>query len=107
VTSTETGLGIEAVSPAIYELVEEGAVVERVATGFTFTEGPIWHPDGYLLFSDMPGDVRRKYTPGKGAEEVMRPSFKGNGMTLDARARSSRCRGSPSPARRSRSRRSR
>jgi gluconolactonase len=84
VTSTETGVGIEAVSPAIYELIEEGSAVERVATGFTFTEGPIWHPDGYLLFSDMPGDVRRKYTPGKGAEEVMRPSFKCNGMTLDA-----------------------
>ena len=38
--STETGLGIEAKSPAIYELVEEGAAVEQVATGFTFTEGP-------------------------------------------------------------------
>ena len=83
-TSTETGVGIEAKSPAIYELVEEGSAVERVATGFTFTEGPIWHPDGYLLFSDMPGDVRRKYTPGQGVEEVMRPSFKCNGMTLDA-----------------------
>ena len=82
--STETGLGIEAKSPAIYELVEEGAAVEQVATGFTFTEGPIWHPDGYLLFSDMPGDVRRRYTPGQGVEEVMRPAFKCNGMTLDA-----------------------
>ena len=48
-TSTETGVGIEAKSPAIYELVEEGSAVERVATGFTFTEGPIWHPDGHHL----------------------------------------------------------
>jgi sugar lactone lactonase YvrE len=55
-------------------LVDENAEVEQVATGFTFTEGPIWHPDGYLLFSDMPGDVRRKYTPGQGVEEVLRPS---------------------------------
>jgi len=84
VTSTEAGPGIEAKSSEIYELIEEGSAVERVATGFTFTEGPIWHPDGYLLFSDMPGDVRRKYTPGQGVEEVMRPSFKCNGMTLDA-----------------------
>ena len=62
-TSTDTGLGIEAKSDAIYELVEQGAQVERVATGFTFTEGPIWHPtEHYLLFSDMPGDVRRKYS---------------------------------------------
>ena len=36
-TSTETGLGIEAKSDAIYELVEEGSKVERLATGFTFT----------------------------------------------------------------------
>ena len=45
-TSTEAGQGIEAKSPEIYELVEEGSAVEQVATGFTFTEGPIWHPDG-------------------------------------------------------------
>ena len=71
-------------SEKLRELVDENAEVEQVATGFTFTEGPIWHPDGYLLFSDMPGDVRRKYTPGQGVEEVMRPAFKCNGMTLDA-----------------------
>ena len=56
--------GIDAKSDAIYELVEEGSGVEQLATGFTFTEGPIWHPtEHHLLFSDMPGDVRRKYTP--------------------------------------------
>ena len=59
--------GIDARSPAIFELVEEGSGVENLATGFTFTEGPIWHPtEHYLLFSDMPGDVRRRYTPGSG-----------------------------------------
>ena len=85
VTSTDTGLGIEAKSDAIYELVEEGAQVERVATGFTFTEGPIWHPtEHYLLFSDMPGDVRRKYTPDGKVVEVRNFSNKCNGMTYDA-----------------------
>jgi gluconolactonase len=85
VTSTDTGLGIEAKSDAIYELVEEGSSVERVATGFTFTEGPIWHPTGqYLLFSDMPGDVRRKYTPDGTVVEVRNFSNKCNGMTYDA-----------------------
>jgi gluconolactonase len=77
--------GIEAKSDALYDLVEQGSEVERVATGFTFTEGPIWHPaEHYLLFSDMPGDVRRKYTPDGTVEEVMRPSNKCNGMTYDA-----------------------
>ena len=66
--------GIDAKSPAIYEFVEEGSSVEQVAGGFTFTEGPIWHPrDHYLLFSDMPADIRRKYTPGTAVVEVAEP----------------------------------
>ena len=28
-----------------------------VASGFQFTEGPLWHPDGYLVFSDIPADT--------------------------------------------------
>ena len=77
--------GIDARSDAIYELVEEGSEVERVATGFTFTEGPIWHPkEHYLLFSDMPGDVRRRFTPDGTVTEVMSPSNKCNGMTYEA-----------------------
>jgi gluconolactonase len=59
--------------------------VERVATGFTFTEGPIWNKhEDYLLFSDMPGDVRRRWSEGTGVEEVMRPSNKCNGMVYDS-----------------------
>lgn len=70
------------------DLVDEFAPVDRIATGCVFTEGPIWHPvDRNLLFSDMPGDVRRRWTPADGAggrvEEVQRPSNKGNGMTYD------------------------
>jgi gluconolactonase len=67
------------------ELLDLDAPVERLAGGFTFTEGPIWHPrDQYLLFSDMPADVRRRYDERAGVREVMRPSNKCNGMTYDA-----------------------
>jgi gluconolactonase len=76
---------IDAKTDAIYELVEEGASVERLAGGFTFTEGPIWHPiEQHLLFSDMPADIRRRYTPDGKVEEVRNPSNKCNGMTYDA-----------------------
>jgi gluconolactonase len=30
--------------------------VEKLASGFQFTEGPLWHRDGYLLFSDIPAN---------------------------------------------------
>lgn len=65
------------------ELVDERAELERLGTGFTFTEGPLWNPEGFLLFSDMPGDVRRRWDETDGVREVMRPSNKGNGMTFD------------------------
>jgi gluconolactonase len=67
-----------------HDLVPKSASVERLGTGFTFTEGPVWNPDGkYLLFSDMPGDVRRRWDATNGVTEVMRPSNKGNGMTYE------------------------
>jgi gluconolactonase len=73
--------------PEFLELIDEDAEVEQLGTGFTFTEGPLWHPDGYLLFSDMPGDVRRRWTESEGVTEVANPSNKGNGMTWDLEGR--------------------
>ena len=66
-------------------LVDPDAPVRQIGSGFEFTEGPIWHPtEHYLLFSDMPGDVRRRWDETGGVREVMRPSNKCNGMTYDA-----------------------
>lgn len=38
--------------PAVDAIVPRDAAIEKLAEGFLFTEGPIWVPDGYLLFSD-------------------------------------------------------
>ena len=74
-----------ALNPRFGSLIDPDAPVAQIATGFTFTEGPIWHPrDHNLLFSDMPGDVRRRWDPAHGVIEVRRPSNKCNGMTYDA-----------------------
>ena len=71
--------------PEFEELIDPYAPVGQVGTGFTFTEGPIWHPvDHYLLFSDMPADVRRRWDARARRREVRRPSNKCNGMTYDA-----------------------
>jgi gluconolactonase len=78
---------VQSHTPEFLELIDEDAEVEQLGTGFTFTEGPLWHPDGYLLFSDMPGDVRRRWTESEGVTEVANPSNKGNGMTWDLEGR--------------------
>jgi gluconolactonase len=76
-------MAVQVNAPAFLELVDEDAELERLGTGFTFTEGPLWNPDGFLLFSDMPGDVRRRWDAENGVTEVANPSNKGNGMTFD------------------------
>jgi gluconolactonase len=76
-------MAVQVNAPAFLELVDEDAELEQLGTGFTFTEGPIWNPDGFLLFSDMPGDVRRRWDEQSGVTAVADPSNKGNGMTLD------------------------
>ena len=49
--------------PAFDALVPKDANIEKVATGFIFTEGPVWRPEGVLWFSDVPGNVLRSVTP--------------------------------------------
>ena len=74
----------DAARPHFRDLIDEHAPVRQIGSGFIFTEGPIWHPlEHHLLFSDMPGDVRRRWDR-EGVREVMRPANKGNGMTYDA-----------------------
>ena len=61
-------MAIQVNAPAFRELVDEDAELEQLGDGFTFTEGPLWNPDGnFLLFSDMPGDVRRRWDEGRPA----------------------------------------
>jgi len=38
--------------PALDAIVSADARIEKLAEGFLFTEGPVWIPEGYLLFSD-------------------------------------------------------
>jgi len=53
---------LEARDPRIHLIVDAKAELQRVATGFMFTEGPLWHPTArFLLFSDMPGDIIRRW----------------------------------------------
>jgi gluconolactonase len=84
--------GMDAIVPA-------NATIERVATGFTWVEGPVWIPAGYLLFAEITSNSIRKLMPDGTVSIFMQPSgYKGttpyggkepgsNGMTLDAKGR--------------------
>lgn len=66
---------------------------EQLATGFEFTEGPLWHPDGYWLFVDIRRSLIHWLAPG-GEVEVYRDNSGGsNGLTFDLEGRLLMCEG--------------
>lgn len=43
---------IYTIDEQLNHIIAPGTAIDKIADGFSFTEGPVWHPDGYLLFSD-------------------------------------------------------
>ena len=60
--------------------IVESPDAERLATGFVFTEGPLWHPDGYLLFVDIRRSQIFKLVPGGEPELIREHKEKANGQ---------------------------
>jgi gluconolactonase len=81
--------------PALDALVPQSVQIEKVAGGFTFTEGPVWRPDGTLWFSDVIGDEVRQWSPDGKVIGILHPAgfdpdprggrglYGPNGMILD------------------------
>ena len=64
---------VEIRDPGFTSVVGKDVAVEKLATGFIFTEGPLWHArERYLLFSDMPGDHLRKWSARDGVSTAPR-----------------------------------
>jgi len=79
---------IEIRDPAFRTVVGESVAIEQIATGFLFTEGPLWHArEKYLLFSDMPGDHMRKWTARGGVSTFRKPCAQSNGLAWDRQGR--------------------
>ena len=51
------------IEKTLHDIIQEDARIEKVADGFSFTEGPVWHPGGYLLFSDPNTNTIYRYMP--------------------------------------------
>jgi gluconolactonase len=93
--SSTQGSPIERLDASLDEIVSADARLETVASGFKWTEGPIWTHAGYLLFAEIPSNTIRKLGVDARTSIFMQPAgydgtipFDGpepgsNGMTLD------------------------
>jgi gluconolactonase len=49
-------------------------VLETLADDCLFTEGPVWNPEGYYLFSDISGNCIYRISPGRKKEMYLENS---------------------------------
>ncbi len=91
-------------APELDAILPADARIEVIASGFDWSEGPVWVNDdgGYLLFSDIPRNSIYKWKEAEGISLWMKPSgYTGvadygrepgsNGLALDARGRLTLC----------------
>lgn len=89
--------------PRFDKLIPAEAKIEVLASGFVWTEGPIWvKNEAFLLFSDVPQNTIYKWTDKEGVTPFMKPSgYTGvgpygdepgsNGLTIDKQGRLIAC----------------
>ncbi len=66
---------IEVIDPELNALIKQDAVVEALAEGFEWSEGPLWfEKQKMLIFSDVPTNIIYKWTEEKGKETYLTPS---------------------------------
>jgi len=70
----------------------ETTALDKLATGFLFTEGPLWHPDGFFYFVDLRSNLLYRMVPGQAPEKI-RTKLGGNGTTFDLQGRLLNCEG--------------
>ena len=73
-------------------VVGEDIEIEEIGSGFDFTEGPIWnHVENHLIFSDIPGNIMRRWRPDGSIETWRQPSNMANGNAYDPQGRVVTC----------------
>jgi len=99
----EVSFALERLAPGLDDVVSPDAWLEQVAGGFEFTEGPVWSPDGALLFSSPNTNAIYRWDP-RGTVTVFRSKsgYSGtdvgryhqpgsNGLTFDSQGRLTIC----------------
>jgi gluconolactonase len=66
---------LEVNDPRFFTLIELSAPIEKLASGFDWSEGPVWiKPGGYLVFSDVPSNTVYRWKEGEGVSVYLKPS---------------------------------
>lgn len=78
---------IEMADERLRPLLKAGAVLERLWTGSTWGEGPVYLPDGRVVWSDIPGNRLLVWQEGHEVQEYLKPSHFQNGHVLDHQGR--------------------
>jgi gluconolactonase len=73
--------------------IVESSEAERLASGFVFTEGPLWHSEGFYYFVDVRASKFYRLKPGGAAELLRENTGEGNGTTFDPQGRLVICEG--------------
>lgn len=85
---------IEQKSPELERIVSLDQDIEVLGAGYVGGEGPLWwQEDRCLLFSEVRGNRRRKWSPGEGVSLVQEPTNNANGLTRDPQGRLVMCEG--------------
>jgi gluconolactonase len=85
-TQTHRAFELQGISPKFWDLVDHNAKLDTVATGFGFTEGPMWDASGFLYVSDETlNKIFRVYPDGKKEEVISLGDPDGN--TFDRKHR--------------------
>lgn len=91
---------IRRIAPALDNILDAAQTIETLVTGIRWAEGPVWVPNGgFLLFSDPPANIMRKWSRMDGVSIFLQPSglpnpdYKlirepgSNGLAIDAQGR--------------------
>ena len=83
---------IEVINPQLTLPLSPNAAIEKIATGFVFTEGALWHGgQAFLLFSDIIGNQMHRWDAAGGLTSFRQPSSMANGNTWDRPGRLLTC----------------
>lgn len=83
---------LTATRPDFLDLFPKGATLTRLAEGFTWAEGPVYHPQrDAVIFSDVRQNRTWRWSRADGLQEEINPSHHQNGHTLDAGGRLVAC----------------